>query len=259
VLAIALIRRRIDTFIEEIHRLRECEFPYPDSQRLLTQVLGTFSELKRDLLRVGGKVDETLEESGNSSLALLYKYLPLLGFIVRSTDVRSAFEVFGPLRRIARDLLEPGVKEPERKTRLLLSSEWDYAPQFRHDKMMRDYVIIGLPAHEAANPLLLPLCGHELGHALWIRRELEPVYKRILDDNIMALVRNRWSDCQARFPQFKEMSSPDAQNLQYPTIFNTVATWATKQAEESFCDFVGLRLFACLFSVLPHRRDSLSL
>jgi hypothetical protein len=244
VLSLILVRRRIDAFIEEIERLREIEFPYPDSQRLLTQVLGRFRQLKTDLSRVQEDFEETLLEQGNTSLTELYRYLPVLGFILRSTDVRSPFEVFGPLRRIARNLLEPGTKEPERKTRLLLSSEWDYAPTFRHDKAMRDYVIIGLPAHEASNPLLLPLCGHEFGHALWIRNNLEPAFKGKIDNSIAKLVADRWEDAQERFPQLKDTKSADPTLIPYQTVFNIASTWATRQAEETFCDFVGLRLFA---------------
>ena len=59
-----------------------------------------------------------------------------------------------------------------RETRLILSSEWDYSP-FMYDQItdLPSFVFIGLPACESANPLLLPLAGHELGHSVWVKND----------------------------------------------------------------------------------------
>jgi hypothetical protein len=76
--------------------------------------------------------------------------------------VRNAFELLDPLQSIVDEVLQG---RPE----LLLSSEWDYVP-FAYPQSLddlRSFVLIGLPASEAASALLLPLAGHEIGHAVW--------------------------------------------------------------------------------------------
>ena len=93
----------------------------------------------------------------NESLKQLFRILPLLGFIVRSTSVRNSFEVFWPLLRLARQVLQTDAK-------LILSSEWLYSPFYRPSADLSDYVLLGFPASESSNPLLVPLAGHELGH-----------------------------------------------------------------------------------------------
>ena len=70
-------------------------------------------------------------------------HLPLLGFIRRSSNVRNAFEFYGPIVLLARQLLG-------RETRFIHSSEWDYSP-FTYPKLyenLKDFVLIGLPTSE---------------------------------------------------------------------------------------------------------------
>jgi hypothetical protein len=100
------------------------------------------------------------------SLNALFVAMPLAGFLVRSTNVRNAFELYRPLLRLARDLLEPTVTPDQRRTRLVLSSEWEYSPlSYSELPDLPGVVLIGLPAPESSNPLLVPLAGHELGHS----------------------------------------------------------------------------------------------
>ena len=103
------------------------------------------------------------------SLKKLQTYLPLLGFILRSTNVRNAFEAYPPLLRLARRLLGAD-------TQLILSSEWDFIPVIYHSiRALPKYVLIGFPAPESSNPLLIPLAGHELGHSVWKSPENQPI------------------------------------------------------------------------------------
>jgi hypothetical protein len=255
-LTLVFARQRIQAFADTIEALRESEFPYHDSRRALDYVSGIVKEFQQRLARVDEQDVPSAKEQAdevtsqivnahcNESVVLLFKYLPLLGFILRSTDVRNGFELFGPLRRIARKLLEPTAKDSKRTTKLLLSSEWDYAPQLRNDFGLRDFVIIGLPAHEASNPLLFPLCGHELGHALWITRKLEEHYSASLEQQLTVAISKNWKECRELFPQFKELTHPpDQLTIEFLNWRRTMSDWLTRQAEESFCDFVGLRLF----------------
>src|SRR5437588_3722657 len=95
-------RRRVAAFLEEVKHVAESEFPYQDSEDALKQLKELFE-------RKLGRLQEFDEKSYQSivtrectlSLEALFRYLPRLGFILRSTNVRNAFELFGPILRLA--------------------------------------------------------------------------------------------------------------------------------------------------------------
>ena len=138
-------------------------------QSALADLARRFGDELAKLEQLDGKSDEkTVKDACAITLGLLYEYVPLLGFIIRSTNVRNAFEIYAPLQRLCQSVLEPSVSPSKRTTRLILSSEWTYQPHVYPEKdFLPSYVLIGLPAPESSNPLLLPLAGHELGHSLW--------------------------------------------------------------------------------------------
>jgi hypothetical protein len=176
-------------------------------------------------------------------------YQPILGFILRSTNVRNAFEVYGPILRIVGSILEPGIDIKEIKTRLILSSEWDYTPSvYRELPALPGFALVGLPAPESSNPLLVPLFGHELGHVIWERKEMEIEVRDKLLDKIFEIIRERWSDFVEIFHDHQEA---EIDNLEDNSAISEDLTLslelALRQAEESFSDFVGLYLFGKSF------------
>lgn len=162
-------------------------------------------------------------------------YLPLLGFFLRSTNVRNAFEIYGPLRRIARQLIGGN-------TQLVLSSEWDYSP-FTYTRIgfLPDFVLIGFPATESDNPHILPLAGHELGHTLWAVRDVDKDILPVLKTTIVTELQSNWAKYEEFFPgtQKTQLST----DLVAMAIWSDALDWSLGQAEEAFCDFVGLRIF----------------
>src|SRR5438876_11170748 len=122
-------QQRLRSFVAEIDRLSESDFPYAHSNSALLELKQYFS----DQLTVLGSLDPNSDPGvvrQHCALILgdFFAYLPLLGFILRSTNVRNAFETFRPLLRLARQVLEPDTVEANRSTKLLISSEWDYSP-----------------------------------------------------------------------------------------------------------------------------------
>src|SRR5262249_3465899 len=157
--------------------------------------------------------------------------------------VRNSFEVFGPLLRLSRDLLEPKVATAARQTRLVLSSEWDYSP-FVYGEMsdLPGFVLIGLPAPESSNPLLLSLAGHELGHSLWAKSGGTNKFPPIIRNHILDLIKARWPEFQAvcTTPKGPPSSPADlTSNMFCVQFWEQCLPWALRQAEESFCDFAG--------------------
>ena len=188
-------KRRLRAFLDEIQRLKGSEFPYPHSEHALQLIEASFSDYLAQLQKLGdGSNPATVRAACAAELTGLFEYLPFLGFILRSTNPRNAFEVYGPLLRLAREVVKPNIK-------LIISSEWDYSPlTYLGITHLPDYVLIGLPAHESGNPLLLPLAGHELGHSIWATIDLSSKYAAQIDTKVVADIRKRWSEYNGLFP-----------------------------------------------------------
>jgi len=150
-------RHRLTAFREELERLEHAEFPYPSAEAALQKIKGVFVEHTKMLDLLGADSDpDTISQVCQQQLTDLWDYLPFLGFILRCTNVRNAFEIYTPLERLAWRVLG-------REVKLLLSSEWDYSPfVYTQDTLLSGFVFIGIPAHESRNPLVAPLAGHEL-------------------------------------------------------------------------------------------------
>ena len=236
---------RLGTFLDEIKRLKDSEFPYPHSSKALELLESLVKEKIARLKQIDPAATvNIIHQECALALSVIPKYLSILGFILRSTNVRNAFEIYGPILRLARQVLEPTVDPAQRKTKLLLSSEWRYSPFiFTEISDLKDFVLIGFPAHESANPLLIPLAGHELGHRLWARKQHQNSLKLPIVKWIQQYIQTNWSNHKNAFPWLTIPPGGIATNLlAYQTYYKAVE-WALKQAEETYCDFVGLWLF----------------
>ncbi len=144
---------RIKAFLNEIDQLKQSEFPYPHPRDALDLLEERFKH-HIDLLQRTPSTAPASVINNQCSVSLydLHIFTPILGFILRSTNVRNAFEVYDPLLRLAQTILVAD-------TRLILSSEWEYSPYvYRSMTLLRGFVLIGLPAPESSNPLLVLTC-----------------------------------------------------------------------------------------------------
>lgn len=232
-------RSRIRAALQEVERLKQSEFPYDHSRKALDRVEDVFRKYQTtslDKLHEGSDV-VVRNNACSYSIDLLFLYLPILGFILRSTNVRNAFETWSPLLRLARRILS------NPSTKLLLSSEWDYSPfVFSRIKELPEFVLIGLPASESANPLLVPLAGHELGHSLWAHEGVELLVEDAIAAEVVKGIRERhWDLYHKMFPQYDQASLES--NVIARATWMPAHTWGMLQAEEIFCDILGLILF----------------
>lgn len=232
-------QKRVDAVIEEVERLKQSDFPY-DHPRAALKSLGSQLVRLRDVLK---KVDpagpsENVLQPCTMSLEVLFTCVPLLGLILRSTNTRNAFEAYAPLLRLARKILK-------KDTKLIISSEWDYSPYvYSSYGHLAGFVILGLPAPESANPLLLPLSGHELGHSTWESNSFSDKYKKQIEQRILLEITEKsWKSYSSLYPEYSKEAFRN-NDMFTRQIRSTVYTWALSQTEEIFCDFFGLRLFA---------------
>jgi hypothetical protein len=105
------------------------------------------------------------------------------------------------------------------------------------------FVLIGLPAPESGNPLLVPLAGHELGHSVWAAEEFSDRF----DQRIGQAVLNEFTT--KRWVEYSSLYKWNKQDLLNGHLFAHMTwepayTWAMMQIEEIFCDCFGLRVFA---------------
>ncbi len=234
-------KARLFGVLAEVERLAQGEFPYRHSQEALEALRQHFrGHIKKltalppdkDPLIVGTFCAEALYD--------IFENIPLLGFLLRSTNVRNAFEVYGPILRLARQIIGPN-------TKLILSSEWEFSPfTFRYVPPLPDHVFIGISASESENPLVLPLAGHELGHTLWAAHEFDKLFYPRVERAMLSILAGRLPELDSMYPGFVKITATAAElDLDIPVkqyIADSVE-WALTQTQEYFCDAVGLYLF----------------
>ena len=239
---------RVESVLASIAELKGIEFPHKDSQDALSKLEGLFNRQLAELNSLDQHTaPEVIKQKCAFSLKDLFRCLPLLGFILRSTNVRNGFEIFGPLREVARIILEPGTNPENRTTKLLLSSEWEYSPvTYPEIPALPGFVLLGFPATESSNPLLVPLSGHELGHSVWKSRGLEQQFRPSIQSDILKYIRDHWLEYNALFPNVNSPTDLDTHLFARQTWLRALK-WALRHAEESFCDFIGVRIFGASY------------
>lgn len=119
-LRLAYAQRKLRIFVRQIEELQTSEFPHEDSRIALEQLAAHFALRLRSAKRAIAKddlVDEILAQVNVS----VGRYTELLGFILRSTHVRNAFEAYFPLKRLVQLVIGP-------TARLITSAEWRFIP-----------------------------------------------------------------------------------------------------------------------------------
>jgi hypothetical protein len=237
-LQIGCARKQLLAFINEIARVKDSEFPYSHPKAALLAIENALRNVLSSIDAIDSTFDEKVVRNlGNQTIRQIIYYLPVVGYILRSTNARNAFEIHGPLLRLSRLLLGAD-------TKLVVSSEWDWSP-FTYIGVFHlpEFVFIGLPAYESANPFLLPLSGHELGHSLWEKLWGDATYAAQETQRIELAVKEACLKSKSNL--FKRQfgnQRPDDLTV-WPFISQCIER-AIQQSMEVFCDCIGLRLFA---------------
>lgn len=227
---------RIRAFLSEANHVAESEFPYEHSRLALRIIEGRLAKHLEYLeyLEDSSPAD-MVRDACTAALTAISHYLPLVGFVLRSTNVRNAFEVYSPLLRLSREMLGDN-------TKLILASEWDFSPFIYVDfPALEDFVLIGIPATESGNPLLIPLAGHELGHTLWRRQCQRAYFHDAVWKNVFAHAEKDWAKIGKYFVGVEQEKLTE--ELFAQQVLTPAFEWAMRQTEETFCDFVGCRVF----------------
>src|SRR5436305_7686556 len=110
--------QKLQLVLEQVSRLLESEFPHNDSKEALELLKSVFEKDETRIEACIRSADLKLKEQACAEANFhIARFLPILGFSLRSTNTRNAFEFFVPLVRLARRIL----KRDDAK--LILSSE----------------------------------------------------------------------------------------------------------------------------------------
>ena len=232
----ASANHRLSAFLVQIEVLESANFPHPDGRDALKKLKFEIERQLKRLARCPVTDDDLVDRLYAQARNTVRDYTPILGFILRSTNVRNAFEVHFPLKRFAKQIIGPNAK-------LIISSEWDFVP-FTYPMsldQLPQFALVGGPASESGNVLTMPVAGHEVGHSAW--RVHAPSFA--LDSNLIAAV----DASIALHP--KEIAALIAQSgtgpLAHAQIRHSAVRHGRKQLEEIFCDAVGLNFFGASF------------
>ena len=155
--------QKIDSAIALLERLLDGDYPHLDSKRALKRILEVYNQEKERLLSLDdtAQPNTTLEYCRRINI-ILVRLKVFLGLLLRSSNIRNAFELYFPIKILSSELID-------QTAAVVLSSEWNFSP-FTYPVALPElpeFIFIGIPASECQNPLILPLAGHELGHVVW--------------------------------------------------------------------------------------------
>jgi hypothetical protein len=225
-LRLASARQRLRAIIDEIGTLEGSDFPHPDAEAALEDIKTHFSNLL-GLTTDGSSLSvRTIRQLCMDVAVQSELYLPVLGFLLRSTNVRNAFELYDPLRAIVSEAISSDA-------RLVISSEWDFIP-FTYPMnldVLPKYVLVGGPASESSNPLVIPLAGHEIGHSAWRQHDIASSIE---------------AEFTAALEDVAKLNADIANELEQDygsDYIGFLRDVGFKQLEEIFCDCFGLYLF----------------
>lgn len=217
---------KLTKFQRNVESLLDGDFPFEANKAALKALHQVFSVFEEQLDSAHDINDPTTLSSIARAINIgILKALPIIGFILRSTNVRNAFELLHPLQAIARAVLRGN-------PRLILSSEWDYLP-FAYPQSFEylpTFVLIGFPASEAASALLMPLAGHELGHAVWKNRGIGSSLQSTLQSN-----------CRTHYSSKVSEFTDSIRNIE--DAISESSVYAGFQAEELFSDMFAYAIF----------------
>jgi len=230
--------QKVESTLHLLNEISSIEFPHDDATRALNELKNILEDVLTDLQAALGAPPTSgiLRSQQLRAVDSVIEALDLAGLVANSANIRNAFEGHGPLLEIARKLIGP-------HTYLILSFQWEWMPfTYPQTSILTDCVIIGLPASEASNALVLPAVGHELGHSLWRSQDLASAFQTEIRDDIIKKITSKlfWSAFLKLYPDARKKTLGDMVNqISWKPSFN----WAMRQIEEIFCDFVGLYVF----------------
>jgi hypothetical protein len=244
--------KKARAFISQIDHLLLSDFPLPASEPALKLIAEFFQTQLARLDRASASPDPKVLASACTTInQRIFSYLPILGFLLRSTNTRNNFEAYYAFVEMARSLIGPDAN-------VIFSSEWDFSPLTypMTVSVLPKYVLLGMPSSESSNSLILPLAGHELGHSVWINEKLENEFVANIQQKAIATIKSQWKSAFLQaFPEHSDITPTDdefSNNMFLSFIISDIVKITLSQIEEIFCDAIGVHLFDASYALAFH-------
>ncbi|MCZ7930342.1 hypothetical protein [Agrobacterium pusense] len=241
-LAKELSQQRLESAINLVTGLLDTDWAYGDASDALRSICAELVETRDDLVALDDDADpKLLNQYRLASLRTVAELTGFVGFIIRSSDVRNSFEIYHPIKVVGSALLGDKIK-------LIIGSEWNYNPFIYPlpSTVLLDFILVGLPASEAQNVLLLPVAGHELGHAVWRRTPILLQMTSVIRKKVTAEFSRKWKDVKEHFPPGMTPENIETDLIALEVLRKTTEI-ALRQCEEVFCDLLGFWIFGDAF------------
>ena len=149
-------QKKLTALLGQISQLLLSDFPHVSSRTALEIMQQYFLRQSERLNRAIRSNDPNFVAQACVSInERIYQYLPILGFLLRSTNNRNAFEAYHSLLEIARALIGPAAE-------VIVSSEWDFSPLTYPLTLaeLPNYVLIGMESllSKASEEMLAANC-----------------------------------------------------------------------------------------------------
>ncbi|MDQ6436145.1 hypothetical protein RB623_18970 [Mesorhizobium sp. LHD-90] len=236
--SIKIVRGKLEKLVEQCKTLLTDDFPYADSKAALYALKAQAERLKTQADVIPSTSMATRQQLRLHISYKLESLTYILGIITRSGAMRNNFEIYQPFKLICSKFFEE-------ETHFILSSEWNYTP-FTYPMNLQelpDFIIIGLPAPESNNVLIFPAAGHELGHSVWLKRNLSERYSGEIFVEANEFLENNTGIINSLLPPATEGQADLFAKQIKEQFLSDVTASCLRQLEELFCDFIGLRLF----------------
>lgn len=243
--------KKLAALLGQISHLLLSDFPHASTRTALEALEEYFKAQTKRLNNASRSPNQKLISQTCITInERIYHYLPILGFLLRSTNVRNTFEAYYSFLQIAKAMIGQDAQ-------VIISSEWDFSPLTYPLTVseLPNYVLIGMPSSESSNALILPLAGHELGHSVWQNEQLENKYASKIEGKARQYFKDNWKGFQTAFQQPASLRPTNAQftaNSILVDALSRIVAISLSQTEETFCDALGARLFGASYAFAFH-------
>ncbi|RWM32443.1 hypothetical protein [Mesorhizobium sp.] len=230
-------KQKIEAALQLLAEFQAASFPHTDSTKAIEDLAALLQETSKNINTTPSS--SLTAQTEMEATGLIAQILELLGVISNSANVRNSFEIHGPVHDLVSRLLG------DDKVKFIVSFEWNYIPYTypQTHPCLPSFVIIGLPASEASNALVLPVIGHELGHSLWNKENFLSQFEANVTNSIIDQIKGPYR------PRYNAIFNRFGINADQCDDYKNVGTWsdaadyAFRQIEEIFSDFAGLFIF----------------
>ncbi|WP_430439303.1 hypothetical protein [Shinella sp.] len=234
-----ILLAKLDKLLEQLNALLMDDFPIGDTHKAIGVLVSKAQKIKSNIDQY-----ENFTAAIRTALARQVKYIleyssHILGILARSATTRNAFELYEPFKKSSEKFFDDEVY-------IIMSSEWGYVP-FTYPMNIQelpDFIIIGLPATESSNVLIFPAAAHELGHSIWLKRNLTEKYSGQIESAITEYINSNQrllSPLQVGGDE-DESSNLFSHQLRQQFVIDATES-CIRQLEELFCDFTALCLY----------------